>query len=723
MIKRLSLSDQSSEIKEENSLPHPDSNLDDILFNSQFNKLILKIRNSMGITKGAKQCHTLADILTLTHEDLQQLKGIGEKYISLWDELVDLYSNNHQPYQTSKEPSLIDEKQFDLSEIAINYSSLDKLEKKNLAKFLRIKKSNSISMLLRWSPNDTQNQKGTGKSFTDSMLSLKSKITNELNKISKGEINPENMESELLISTKPIKRPIEMVGDILLEDIDNFLDLIPEEDQDIFQCRWGFVEEERTLEELGEKYNVTRERIRQKEKLINQDFLKHLRLTKENILLSLEDNITPQLYARIENLSMCFSDEKRFYEFLGFVTGRIDLYETIRPTVSKTILNDFFAQNALSCSLTEVKAYIETHHGTLVPENVLAQLRDLKVIRIEGNQVKPLCLSKHEAVACALNGHPKGLPWEDITSIVNTRSLSRTNLNEKRIDPSGFHDSELVYLAGKGIYKNTKYIPFLEINLEQIFDVLYMLFENFGRETAHLNELYKNSQYLQKQDYYVIRYIIKMFGEDYGIYFDGKSQSDTVSLQKEFKRITQRDVIIQAMTEYKKPMTKGEIAVLLKSKSRNHAAYYLDGMMYEGLVVQVDRMLYTTPEIAYSNTELSLYEREIQFILESEFRPVDPSVFQKALNAKLGETYSKYFYSSVAKYCSIKNNWYRQHNLYSINEINYKNLTDVISAHCSIDRSIEENVETLKNFVAITTDSAKTSITNWQVKEMNRSKD
>lgn len=64
--------------------------------------------------------------------------------------------------------------------------------------------------------------------------------------------------------------------------------------------------------------------------------------------------------------------------------------------------------------------------------------------------------------------------------------------------------------------------------------------EKNSRPVFHLNEFYQASRNLKKHDYYVIRHFVKHFGEDYGFYFDGKSQTDSIGLEKGFKNITQR---------------------------------------------------------------------------------------------------------------------------------------------------------------------------------------
>lgn len=695
-------------------LPNPETILDDVYFNNKFDKLILRIKNSSNSDGGSLGIgDKLSDIIQLTRRDLSGLPGIGKKYIDLWVELKTLYKKNPD-IQTAIKFLTTDE--FDFDEMTINYSSLSPNEKKNLEKLVRLKSSRNILEVVNFKALEFDKIEGTGKKFINTILDLKERLRIDLQKISNGEIDYKNMESELIISTRFKDFSVEEIGVILLEDIDDFLDGIAPDKQEIFQCRWGFVEPESTLEEIGLKHNVTRERIRQKETKINNELIRNMRLTQENIWLNIKDNINFKLPVKMKYLSGCFDCEKNFYRFLGYICGDKGIKNIVRPDIQVDMLNFFFAKHGEPCSVYQIKEYIKTDSDldSICANNVLDYLEELGKVQIKDGEVYPKYLKKNEAAACVLSSHPQGLPWLDVAKIVNAKNISRTDLNETRPDNQAFFDSDFVYLAGHGVYKNTKYINFSEIDTDSVFESLLEFFDETNRDVFHLNEVYHKSVFLQEQDYHVIRYIVKMYGEDYGFYFDGKSQTDSVGLEKDFKNITQKNVILQAMNANNKPMTKPEIASLLKSNSLGHASYYLDVMITDEQVVQVDRMLYTTPDIAYKEIDLPRYIDGIKDILFNENRPVDPSIFQHILNEKLDAAYSKYFYSSIAKKYYQKNNWYRKQNLYSLHEIKYNNLTDAINKHCKSELDTNSNFKKLSEHIAITRESAQISISNWQ---------
>ena len=506
------------------------------------------------------------------------------------------------------------------------------------------------------------------------------------------------------------------LGDILLRDIDRYLDSLDEKMQDIFQCRWGFVESELTLEELGSRYKVSRERIRQHESGINSGLLKTLSLQPESIWALVQPELDFNLPEKILSLSSCFDTENHFYRFISFITGEKDLSDLIRPIIDPHTLKLFFLEHGPNGTRQQVINYLTTELDIAPPRipNILLFLQKNGVISINNDLVRPLSLTQHEAIACTLCEYPNGLPWLDTARLTNIYGISRNPISETRLSNAVFCDSDLVYLSGKGIYKHTKFINLDQVKADAIIQTTINTLKTLNRKTMHLNEIYTNSLQLKEHNYYTTRYIVKRLGLKSGIYFSGKSQTDTISLEKEFQSVTQRDVILQAMHDSGKPLTKSEIAALLKSNSLDHASVYIDELMNEMVVVQIDRMLYTTLDIAYKNINLPKYMDAIRAVLEEESRPVDPSYLQLKLNSRLDQSYSKYFYASIARVGAEKLGWERRLNLFSVSNIPYSSLTNAIATHCQQSWSNDVNYKVLISHISITEDAANISISNWR---------
>jgi len=162
-----------------------------------------------------------------------------------------------------------------------------------------------------------------------------------------------------------------------------------------------------------------------------------------------------------------------------------------------------------------------------------------------------------------------------------------------------------------------------------------------------------------------LRHLIREYGEEYGLYFDGQSGTDSASLDPDLKRITQDDVIIKVLNESKVAMTKQEIAERLRSKSLGHAGFYLNNLIEEGKVVRVDQMVYTTTEKAFGNMDTKAIMRIIQDIMSISDIIVEADVFREYVNMEFNLSYSKYFYAALVKTQIEELALYRNGNLFS----------------------------------------------------------
>lgn len=73
------------------------------------------------------------------------------------------------------------------------------------------------------------------------------------------------------------------VYDLQKEELDKVLDTLSEREQEVIRLRFGFDDDRIwTLEEIGERYHITRERVRQ----IEAQALRKLRLPSRRSLLS-----------------------------------------------------------------------------------------------------------------------------------------------------------------------------------------------------------------------------------------------------------------------------------------------------------------------------------------------------------------------------------------------------------------------------------------------------
>ncbi|MDO6620145.1 sigma factor-like helix-turn-helix DNA-binding protein [Shewanella sp. 6_MG-2023] len=715
-------SDQNPEVETESFIvPNLATQLDDLILPDRFLKLIKRLRNASLNNSEFRLGDTLEDLVSISVGKVASLNGVGFSYVETLKELKAIVaSQSGIKIDSDNSVSKFALDEIDTSNYLISMAGVEPRFLKALAKYARHVElpnlAEDIDLVLSLVRQELLNLPGFGKGVVDTLIEFKGILQTEIQAIVSDEINYLAFESTIIVPKIIQSLTLNEIEQLLLEDIDNFLEKLPDDEGEIAQRRWGFVEEKQTLEEVGAQFGVTRERIRQKEALINARFCLNLRVNPTSLWQLLQPAMQAELKEQIPDLFQCFSTEKAFYEFLDIICQQEKLFEYVYPEIDKSILNTFFAENGAPILLQDAIDVIEDANLENVRnhKNAVLNLQRQGVIVVEGENIWPCLLGKSEASACVLVNHPRGLPWLDIAKLVNANSYSRSEIYVDRLDHEAFKHKDYIYLAGKGVYKHTRFINAEIIDLDTVFTSLDDYMETTAREVFHLNECYQSSEYLKRFNYYEIRHFVKHFGEDYGYYFAGRSQADSVGREKGFKNITQKDVIIEAMNAREKPFTKPEVAGLLKSKSLGHAAYYLDGMIDEAKVVQVDRQMYTTPQQAYKNIELQTYLQPMQHILEKCSKPVDASIFQQALNPLLSVSYSKYFYMGIARCHAAEQGWHRAHGLYSVSPIAFNSLTDALNKYCTKDQLVKDSIECLQQHIAITKENASQIIHNWR---------
>lgn len=699
-------------------LPSPNQLISDVHFNNQYDKLILRISNSFH-NAGVPLGEHLKDILVLTENDLNKMHGIGVRYITMHQELRTLYQTK-KLFNSESEKVILEHNVDNLNaeSFRLNNLCLTNAEEKILEKLTRSFGEIQLKELIQLKRSDFLTLPGFGQTFIDTLVGVQQRILNELIKVANNKVNPSQFQSDILLPAEPPLIAIEELDKYLLEDIDDFLSKRSEQEQKIFQCRLGFVEPHLTLEELGTHMQITRERVRQIERDILQFFIRKLRISQEVIWTILQSNIDHSLPKRMPYLSSCFDNNIHFFEFIDLLCGGKNILQKINPNIKNDFLDDFFAHHGVPCEFNELEDQIndtiEMQQLECSSLNIIDFLLSCNKIRIASDsKIYPMALSKNQAAAAVLVHHPSGLPWRDISKLVNNSGISSTNLQTDRLDRGAFYDSELTYVSGVGIYRHSMFINIQSLDFDAIFSEVLKYGTDIGTSAFHLQALYQYSKYLQAIDYHIIRYIIKMYGEDYGVWFNGRSQTDSVSLEPNVKRITQTDVILQAMRDKKNPITRSDIAQLIKSKSLYHASVYLDNLMNANKVVQVEKSYYTIPEIAWNNLPIAEIVYEIDMLLYSENRPVEVSVIQYYLNAHFNYNFSRYFYSSIARYYSKEKSWYRSRTFYCINPIEFNGIFDAFNYYCNPKSDIDKNIQNLCENVAVTSEIANLYFRQW----------
>ncbi|MDA6365398.1 RNA polymerase subunit sigma-70, partial [Escherichia coli] len=253
----------------------------------------------------------------------------------------------------------IDFAKVDISQMRLSLAGVETKHTKALEKFGRYLKTEDMGEMLQAILHAEYEQLVAiptwGKGSITKLLAFRDRLREEIIAIQNGDIDYLALESVLIVPKRLINCPLNKLEAVLLEDIESYFDKSSEMKVDIAQRRWGFVEEKKTLEEIGADYVVSRERIRQIQADIRQEFLGHMRISQPLVWEALEPEISPDLSVKMQTLFSCFSSERDFFEFLDMVSGQTELIAHVYPEIDKAILNTYFAENGAPIHLDDIR--------------------------------------------------------------------------------------------------------------------------------------------------------------------------------------------------------------------------------------------------------------------------------------------------------------------------------------------------------------------------------
>ena len=652
--------------------------INELALSTKYKKLIKRV---LIVMPGIR---TVQDILDIDVAVFSKLPYVGKSYVDLLINLQNAFSprdiiptNKH--IEEIKLPS-----QTTLSKLYINYGYLSEKEIKILKKLDKFYGGDidvrNVSTLLSLNKADLANNIGFGVSFRIIFNELQNKIKIELSSLPENIVEHTIKERGLFISSEIAFIELNEIDNILIEDIEGYLWTLNEMQMDIALSRWGFNTEYKTLEEVGSCYGVTRERIRQLENGISINLTLNFRVQPKVLWANIREKMTENLTVLLPNLAKCFTTDKLFYSFIELCcqVKKGSICEIIFTEIKSKIINTLFCNNKSPISQDIFISELISNYGYSKASaiNGIKRLEELDKIEITEQGLYPKKLGRAEVVAHILTSHPEGLPWKDIARIVNKKGYSSKQMDETR-STHGFNDSEYVYLSDKGTYRNLIFLDLEQFDVPKIMQNITDFFEKNQSKALHLHDYYQRGVDRSEIEYYALRYLIKEYGEEYGFYFDGKSNTDTLSLDQGLKSITQADVIIKALSESKVALTMQEIAVRLRSKSTGHASFYINNLIEEGKVVRVDKMVYTTPEKAFVNMDIKAIMQIIQDVMNIKNIIVEADVFREYVNMELNLSYSKYIYMAFVRSYLKDLAWYRNNTLYSKYPIPYKNMFDM----------------------------------------------
>lgn len=478
------------------------------------------------------------------------------------------------------------------------------------------------------------------------------------------------------------------------EDLESFGKYGDPRDVDVLFKRFGMDKDDpMTLEEIGISFNITRERVRQIEKKALKDLRQRMRVSIMTIWENLNQNANDELDKLYPLLASKFSELKHFLSFLDLLcdSNRNDLSKVIFPEINlKEIVEEWCLNNKLPILMTQAISLLQEAVGCTaqVAKNAInynITKNNLRVVKDElDDQIYPVGLSKALAVIQAALHFSESQNFREIHQKANELKICNSVFSLERQDHAINDAVEKNYLfqSERGEYSHISYFPIKEHSYSEIFEeIRKILDEKDYSISANLRmQVYVNSPLLLQFDYFTIRHLIRNFGEDYGIYFNGKSGADTISLQEGVQPQGQLQTILNLMLSSGKPITRNMLAKQIRSGSENHASYYLNELMDSGDVVRISAQEYALANDAFRHVDIAQYLLIIESILKYYNKPVEVGVLAEKLNLKYQKSYPKAWYLHLIKNQAKAFNLdiYTYHNLVSLIDLKDQSIHKLI---------------------------------------------
>ena len=616
---------------------------------------------------------SVKDVLSLTEHDLNGAEGFESSDTLSFYRLKDSLINNTE--QTQIESVELNDTSPKLNTINVTN------EFKALVNTLLNEFGNELTVaaVLNISVSSLENINGFGKGKVSKFFKFSDHLKQDLFSI--------NHQEDSLQQIDDFDLPLDELEEHLIKDLETYFYQEESRDINILSRRLGVRCKSETLEEIGQSHEITRERVRQLESRAKKNFIAKLSISPKVIWAITKSNLSELRAPLFATLRNNFPTDKNFYSFLEVCCDlkENEIKKITAPALNKSIFEEFWVWNKSPASIEDLSWYLHENMNIelAVAENQIAIWINDGFIQKVGDEVKPLLLSKVPGITHALLDFPNGDSWQNIQNHANTKNITVGDFFTDRAEPSlGYGaDKEYLYQSGRGTYRHISYLNISETDKERILSIVLSKLNELkheGRESVNLSvDIYQRLGLAD--DYYIVRHIIRAFGESVGIYFNGKSGADTISLASNFSLASQKSVLIDLFKKSLKPLSKKYVATKIRSQTLGHAGFYLDKLLTEGEIVRIDEMHYAHVENAFVDIDIETTLSLAFSYIDKEDRIIEGEKIQTHLNRHLDADFNKYLYIALLKsHAEASGKKYHYvHNLVSNSIIEYSSLSEI----------------------------------------------
>ncbi|MEZ9741726.1 DNA phosphorothioation-dependent restriction protein DptH [Vibrio splendidus] len=640
------------------------------------------------------------DVLSLTEGDLKHINSFGTSellsFYRLKEALKNITSDPINKTDNKEQPSINDDSaKLSTINVTAEYRALVNTLLREFGADLTVNQVNDITIL------SLEKINGFGKGKVKKFFEFTDQLKKNAFSINHQDDNPKQLVDFDL--------PLDELEFFLISDLKSFFLQEETRANDILSRRLGVNCKSETLEEIGKSYALTRERIRQIESKAKKNFIAKLSVSPKVIWAITKTNLSELREPLFPSLREYFNTNKNFYSFLEVCCAlkENEITKVTSPNLNKAAFEEFWAWNKSPTNIEDLSWYLHENMNIelAVAENQISIWIQEGLLERNEEEIKPLALSKVPGITNALLDFPNGDTWQNIQNHANSKKITLGDFFTDRAEPSlGYGaDKEYLYQCARGTYRHLAYLSICEEDKQQILNKVHSKLsehKHSGRSSVNLYaDIFKPVGF--SHEYFTVRHIVRAFGEPFGIYFNGKSGADTVSLDSEFSLASQKTVLVDLFKASLKPLSKKDVASKIRSQSLGHASFYLDKLLSDGDIVRIDETHYAHIDNAFFGVDVEKVVRKAITFIGNETRVIEGEKIQTYLNRNLNLEYNKYFYLSLLKANASQYgaDYYFVQNLLSKQPLNVSGLADYCREALAYTSNMVSAVEYVKDYV------------------------
>ena len=523
------------------------------------------------------------------------------------------------------------------------------------------------------------------------------------------EFKKEQSSSNKIIIEKQLSK--EELEKIIIKEIKKIIELFKERPKEIFLSRYGYLQKYETLEDLGKKFKITRERVRQIEGKID-DSIGSIGLVDRGSLLRYFSQyefvsfhkLFPQLdkdFLSVQNNSNKDISGDRLTTFIENYCGvKSNFFKTPERELvnfDKDKLLKVFEVTSSGVARENFEEIIKDNFGynNFVCQSAISFMENTYLIKIINNNIYPLKLTRSAEVANILLDYPNGLHWKKIIKIGNS-SYTKNKWSEDRLMSDHSLDMVVnrnIYLSDRGTHKSLKFC--IEINrYEEILDKFIFELKKLNKVTEFMEKVYQlvvQDEQFKELNFYDARAIIKIYGQEKGIFHTGRSGTNTIGLIKNISPINLKQKIKNIIYEKGEEIHYQEIlSTLTKTNEDVPINQALDKLVDDLTIFRIDMGTYLKYEDAINLCNIVEIKDYLEELL-SNYEFITSGFIREKINDDLGYALSTYYYASLVKIIAKDNGWFCSSNYLSKKQKRTMTTDEYIRSNYEGNLSINEN--------------------------------